>query len=1132
MKEYEHLGLERKWQKIWEEKKVFQAKDLSKQPKYYSLIEFPYPSGDGLHVGHPRPYIGMDVISRKKRMEGFNVLYPIGWDAFGLPTENYAIKTGQDPRVVTKKNSDTFRQQIKSLGISFDWSREINTTDPKYYKWTQWIFLQFLKKGLAYKAKIPINWCPSCKIGLANEEVVGGACERCGTPVEKKEKEQWMLGITKYAERLDKDLDTVDYLPHIKLAQRNWIGKSEGAEIEFKIKNLTPDLPPAPSQGRGALPGYVTTDAEVYKELFEKALEMRKNPTQAERKLWEALKANKQRYHFRRQHIIDHFIVDFLCLPKNLVIEIEGGVHNYQRERDAERINRLETLGYTILRFSNEEVLENLADVIRRINKKLETLPDYPLSLGEGQGEVELGIKVFTTRPDTIFGATYLAIAPEVAKKLAGSDFGVKSEENKPARHGLKPQAMAGGEKIGKDTGLRAINPANGEEIPVWVVNYVSYDYGTSAIMAVPAHDERDFEFAKKYSLPIKNVIEPTFFDNPREDLPFVEREAVHAILKHCSEDKYLVLKWKKVDWVTFITGGVDEGETPLQAVEREIREETGYQNFKLLKELPRSHSKFYHVPKKENRFAHFSNFYFELKNGEQKELTPDEKEKHELIWVTKPELERIMNIEGSLRDWHILQGQEQVYTGEGILANSGKFDGMDSEKVKREIVRFVGGREKTTFKLRDWVFSRQRYWGEPIPVVFCVSKGSPCSNTWVPVPEKDLPVLLPKIKNYQPTETGESPLANISKWVNTKCPKCKGPARRETDTMPNWAGSSWYYLRYANPQNSKEFASKKNLKYWLGPTPNPFPRKGNKNSLSLGEGQGGVDWYNGGNEHTTLHLLYSRFWHKFLYDLKLVPTSEPYKKRTSHGLILAEGGEKMSKSRGNVINPDDIVKRYGADTLRLYEMFMGPFDQAIAWSEEAIVGPRRFLERVWKIGQKILHLPLTPSKRGGITLSFGEGQGGVDLTLKKILHKTIKKVTEDIENMRFNTAISAMMILATEMERAQWISIKDFKMFLQILSPFAPHIAEELWQGLGEKKSISLSIWPKWDRNLIKDEEIKIAVQVNGKVRAEIVISAEAPAEKVKIQALANETAIKHIAGKNIKKVIYVPGRLINIVL
>lgn len=784
MKEYDHKKIEKKWQSIWEKKKIYQAKNFSKKPKYYSLIEFPYPSGDGLHVGHPRPYIGMDVISRKRRFQGFNVLYPIGWDAFGLPTENYAIKTGLDPRVVTKKNSDTFRRQIKSLGISFDWSREINTTDPKYYKWTQWIFLQFLKKGLAYKAKMMINWCPKDKIGLANEEVVNGACERCGTPVEKREKEQWMLAITKYADRLDKDLDDVDYSHQIKLAQRNWIGKSEGAEIDFIVRQ-----------------------------------------------------------------------------------------------------------------------------------------------------DLTTNIKVFTTRPDTLFGATYLVLAPEhelvsrLMKKIEN-----KSEVEKYIKEVRKKTDI---ERTAEDKtktgvelkGIKAINPANKEEIPVWIADYVMATYGTGAIMAVPADDSRDREFAEKFKLPI-------------------------------------VENYKKA----------------------------GFEDY---------------------------------------------------------------------------------------------------------------GKKVINFKLRDWIFSRQRYWGEPIPVIHCEKCGV------VPVPEKDLPIELPKIKNYQPTDSGESPLANISKWVNTTCPTCGGKAKRETDTMPNWAGSSWYYLRYTNPKNKKEFASQKNLKYW---TP--------------------IDWYNGGNEHTTLHLLYSRFWHKFLYDLKLVPTSEPYKKRTSHGMILGEGGVKMSKSLGNVINPDDIVKTYGADTLRLYEMFMGPFDQSVAWSTESIIGVRRFLEKVWRIAGK--QTKKNFKSRGFPVLGLrGRRLENSSLSATiKLLHKTIKKISEDIENMHFNTAISAMMILATEMEKAESVGWEDYKKFLQILSPFAPHMTEELWNTLGEKKSINLSNWPKWDEDLIKDEEVKIVIQVNGKVRAEITIQADEKEENVKNQALKNETVLKYTAGKDIKRIIYVKNRLINIVM
>ena len=854
-------------------------------------------------------------------------MYPIGWDAFGLPTENYAIKTGRPPAEITKKNTDTFRKQLKSIGFSFDWSREINTTDPKYYKWTQWIFLQFLKKGLAYKAKMAINWCPKDKIGLANEEVVGGCCERCGTPVQKREKEQWMLAITKYADRLDKDLDTVDYLPQIKLAQRNWIGRSEGAEIEFEIQNST--YPLTPSQREGEF-GYHTTDPKTWRALQDRVLEMRNNPTEAEEKLWQALRKNLTGYHFRRQQIVNRFIVDFICLTKNLIIEVDGDIHDLQKEKDKERANILKILGFKIIRFRNEEVLHDIASVVKKIENELKALP-----FGEGLGGVEFGsssplgrlggVKVFTTRPDTIFGATYLVLAPEhelvlklknEIKNWSEVEKYIQEVRNKTDIERTAEEKIKTGVEL---KGIKVINPANTQALPVWIADYVLPHYGTGAIMAVPADDERDREFAEKFKLSI-------------------------------------VKDYKKA----------------------------GFEDF---------------------------------------------------------------------------------------------------------------GKKITKFKLRDWVFSRQRYWGEPIPVVNCEKCGL------VPVPEKDLPVKLPKVKNYQPTDSGESPLANITKWVNTKCPNCGGKAKRETDTMPNWAGSSWYYLRYTDPKNAKEFASKKNLKYW---TP--------------------VDWYNGGNEHTTLHLLYSRFWHKFLYDLKLVPTSEPYKKRTSHGMILGEGGVKMSKSLGNVINPDEIVKTYGADTLRIYEMFMGPFDQSVAWSAESIIGSRRFLERVWNLQYKV--------------------QKNKKYTEFEI-EKTIKKVSEDIEEMKFNTAISALMIFVNEIGKFESISQIAYEKFLQILAPFAPHIAEEIWQKLAPQgrtlgslkvrpfpASIHLSAWPKWDENLTRDEEIKIAVQINGKVRAEIMIQADEDEEEIKKQVLANETVLKYMTGKNIQKIIYVKNRLMNIVL
>ncbi len=826
MKPYDPKKIEAKWQKVWEKKESFKADTESKKPKYYSLMEFPYPSGEGLHTGHVRGYTAMDIISRKRRMEGYNVLYPIGWDAFGLPTENYAIKTGIQPSVITKKNTDTYRKQMKSLGLSFDWSREINTTDPKYYKWTQWLFLQFLKHDLAYKKKMAINWCPKDKIGLANEEVVNGCCERCGTPVEKREKEQWMLAITKYAERLDKDLDDVDYLPQIKLQQRNWIGKSEGAEIDFEL-NFT----------------------------------------------------------------------------------------------------------------SNPKLNEN-----------------------RGPNGEKATIKIFTTRPDTIFGATYMVLSPEhpwVTLAVDENHVGVIENTDEAQTYIALAKKKTeiertdhGKEKTGIELkGVKAINPATKEEISIWVADYVLAQYGTGAIMAVPAHDERDFAFAKKYNLPIKKVIESP--NNFPDGVP---------------------------------------------------------------------------------------------------------------------------------------------YTGDGVVINSEGFswaNGLLNTDAAREIIEEFEhrdiGKSVTTFKLRDWVFSRQRYWGEPIPVIHCDTCGV------VPVPEKDLPVTLPKVKMYEPTDTGESPLAAISTWVNVKCPTCKGEAKRETDTMPNWAGSSWYFLRYIDPQNSDEFAGKDALKHWMP-----------------------VDWYNGGMEHTTLHLLYSRFWNKFLFDIGLVPTSEPYKKRTSHGLILAEGGEKMSKSKGNVVNPDEVIKLYGADTLRIYEMFMGPFDQPVAWSTESIIGSRRFIEKTWKICS--------------LVVEQGENTQENE-SLNPLLHKTIAKVSADIEAMSFNTAISSMMILLNAFEK-QTPNKTQFEMFLCLLAPFAPHVTDELWSQLDNTDSVHTASWPVADLEKNSHSVVTIAVQVNGKVRATFNQVSDLTEEETVSKAKAIEDVQKWIGDKQIQKVIYVKNRLVNIVI
>jgi leucyl-tRNA synthetase len=1001
MKKYDPSKIEKKWSAKWAKDKIYEA-DISSgtKPKWYQLVEFPYPSGDGLHVGHVRSYTAFDILSRKRRMEGNNVMYPMGWDAFGLPAESFAIKTGVHPSITTKKNIANYKKQINSLGLSFDWSKEVSTSDPKYYKWTQWIFLQLLKHGLAYKARMPINWCPKDKIGLANEEVVDGKCERCGTPVEKRDKEQWMLAITKYAERLDKDLDTADYPDRVKSQQKNWIGRSEGAEIEF--------------------------------------------------------------------------LLDFKSKPK--------------------------------------------------------------LNENRGPQGEKAAIKVFTTRPDTIYGATFVVLAPEHIWVTLATDNDHDVLDNKEevkayiktaTKRSEMDRTALGGEKTGiLLRGVVAINPATSEEIPIWVADYVLPHYGTGAIMAVPAHDERDFDFAKSHNLPIRQVIEPIFIQETepgkvRSDKEWVERVAITAIVKHWRDDKYIGLKWKKVNWETLITGGVENNQTPEEAALAEIREETGYQNLKFVKALPRTHAKFFHVPKDVNRFAHFYVLYFELQDDKRESLADGENDIHEIVWLTKSEMEKFHLPASHRYSWETLMNPSTLWTGEGIMINSDKFTGQSSQETKNEIVQFIGGKGVTRFKLRDWIFSRQRYWGEPIPVMYCrtcweelginnkeLKEGqdyvliSGQEHLIVPVSEKDLPVKLPKVEKYEPTDTGESPLANIRSWVDVKCPICKGSATRETDTMPNWAGSSWYFLAFCIMDNlkSKELVSKEifsddvqsKFKHWLP-----------------------VDWYNGGMEHTTLHLLYSRFWYKFLYDLKIVPTSEPYKKRTSHGIVLAEGGEKMSKSRGNVVNPDDIVKTYGADTLRLYEMFVGPFDQMAMWSSDGIIGPRRFLERIWKLADRVTNSQQPKANK-------------IDSTI----HKTIKKVSEDVEEMRFNTAVSSLMVCANELEKSESVSKEQLELFLKILAPFAPFVTEEIWHDLGNNNSIHTESWPEFDETLILEETSTIAVQVNGKTRATLVIKKGAEESVVVERAKAMEEVDKWLKDKTIIKTVYVKERIINFVL
>jgi len=800
---YNHKVVEKKWQKVWDDEKAFAATNDYSKPKYYALVEFPYPSGQGLHVGHPRPYTALDIVARKRRMQGYNVLYPMGWDAFGLPTENYAIKNKIHPKIVTENNVKHFKEQLHSLGYSFDWDREINTTDPKYYKWTQWIFLKLFKAGLAYKKEMPINWCTSCKVGLANEEVVNGVCERCGAPVVRKVKSEWMLKITDYADKLIEGLNDVDYIERVKVSQKNWIGRSTGAEVDFQIK------------------------------------------------------------------------------------------------------------------------------------------------------DTEDKLRIYTTRCDTLFGVTYMVVSPEHPYLDKYKDQIKNWEEIVAYREQASRKSDFERAELAKDKtgvaidGLTAINPVNGKEVPIWVSDYVLMSYGTGAIMAVPAHDERDWEFAKKFHLPIIQVV---------------------------------------------------------------------------------------------------------AKNGEEVDVN-----------------------EAAFTD-----------VATGVLINSDFLNGLEVKDAKEKMIKFLEekgiGQAKTNYKLRDWVFSRQRYWGEPIPIVHCDKCG------YVPIDESELPLLLPEVESYMPTDNGESPLAAMTDWVNTTCPCCGGPAKRETDTMPQWAGSSWYFLRYTDPHNDKALASPEALKYWLP-----------------------VDWYNGGMEHTTLHLLYSRFWHKFLYDQGVVPTPEPYQKRTSHGMILGENGEKMSKSRGNVVNPDDIVQEYGADTLRTYEMFIGAFDLAASWSEDGVKGCRRFLDRVWKLQDLMTD------------------EEGYSKDLETKMHQTIKKVSNDFENLKYNTAIAAMMTLLNDFYKKGSITRGELKTLIILLNPVAPHITEEMWQIIGCEGRVYQQTWPEFDEAKTVESSVEIAVQINGKVKGTLGIQKDDPKDQV--IAKAKEVIADKLTG-NIIKEIYVQGRLVNIVM
>lgn len=1129
--QYDHKKIEPKWQKTWEDEGIYRVEENSDKPKQYVLGMFPYPSGDGLHIGHPRSYTATDIYSRHKRMNGYNVLHPMGWDAFGLPAENYAIKNGLHPREAMNQNIDVFRGQLKQLGFAYDWTREVDTTDPEYYQWTQWVFLQMYQKGLAYESHEPINWCPQCQTGLANEDLETRStssgqvdvCERCGSEIEQKPMRQWVLKIRDYADRMLEDLENLNWPESVKESQRNWIGRSEGAELSFELdrKFHFVLIHGYKSSPRGAFFAWLREELESRGHSVEvPELPHPDDPSvseQVETVLSEttfdentivlghslgsvvgAKAIEKRGVKIHKFVTVAGFVLEENTERAKKYLKTDNFFCDYEKVR--ENIGKAVVLQDTADELVTNDMANKLVGALDGKLVKKEALkphfrePREPEVLKYALEQID----VFTTRPDTLFGATYMVLAPEhllVSESLSevSNRREVESYIEAAGKKSEIDRTNEEKEKTGvKLEGLSVKNPASGETLPIYIADYVLAHYGTGAIMAVPAHDERDWQFARKYDLPVRQVIRPVLTDQenpPAEGKQTVSRKNIIAVARHPEEEKLLALEWMHADWTTFVTGGVDDGEDIVQAAKREVEEETGYRDLVFREFLGQTRAKYFASHKDENKDAEVSILLFDLKSLEQKEVSAEEKDKHAISWISHKDILKTRHAECELiADW--LKTGNYAYSGVGELINSGEFDGMDSEEAKTAITELVGGEMKSTYRLQNWVFSRQRYWGEPIPLVHCTPPAGGCGV--VPVPEEELPVTLPEVERYEPTGTGESPLAGIEDWVNTECPECGGSARRETNTMPQWAGSCWYYLRYMDPGNDQQLVDPKKEKYWSP-----------------------VDVYVGGVEHATRHLIYARFWHKFLYDIGVVSTVEPFARLENQGLILAEDGQKMSKRYGNVINPETIVEQVGADTLRVYEMFMGPFDQSIAWSTDHMTGARRFLERVWRLVGKV------EEKKQG------------DATLTSAIHETVAKVEADIEQMKFNTAISALMKLTGELEACEKIDRLSYETLLLLLAPFAPHITEELWrEELDHNDSVHKSPWPVYKPAKIAQEKPTIGVQINGKVRDSIELDEDASEDEALAVARELENARRYLEGAQIKKVIYVPGKILNIII